>query len=298
VYDYLLTLHYEAKFIWPWKWDLGKFLYILTRYVAFVDITVFLVYWFDQSLSYTVRKHPVCLIVNSYLPSQACHPMISIGSWLLWAGVTIAECIISLRTYALFGRSKYIGIFLLVLNIGVQTTIVILLKSYLRKLEYVPSPFPTIITCFTGTTAPRSRLYPDYALIMTIELCIIVLTIWRGIAEWSNAQSSLFGTLYRDGVTFFVCLFAISFTNFLLNIITQSLLLEILLPEFQRVMHSVLTARVILHLRAAAEETKSGTVTSILFDPATMAKSQATIETRNIELEDFHSDNGTPEGVP
>jgi len=253
-------------------------LYLLTRYLPFIDITIFLIYWFDQSLSF-----------------KACRPMITAGSWFLWAGITIAQYIISLRTYALFGRSKYIGIFLLVLNIGVEIATVYLLNSYLKKLEYEPTPFPTIITCFT--TAPRSKLYLDYALIMTVELCIIILTLWRGIAEWRSIQSPLIGTLYRDGVTFFVCLFAISFTNFLLYVVTQTLLLELLLPEFQRVMHSVLTARIVLHLRAAAAEsesgTKSGTVTSILFNPATHPKQRATIESGDTELEDFHLDIGT-----
>ncbi len=67
--------------------------------------------------------------------------------------------------------------------------------------------------------------------------------------------------------------------------------------RFQRVMHSVLTARIVLHLRAAAAEsesgTKSGTVTSILFNPATHPKQRATIESGDTELEDFHLDIGT-----
>ncbi len=62
-YDYLLTLHYEVrcqewgglfklsyaapglqtKLIWPWKWGLGKVLYLLTRYLPFIDITIFLI---------------------------------------------------------------------------------------------------------------------------------------------------------------------------------------------------------------------------------------------------------------
>jgi len=267
VYDYLLTFDYEVKLIWPWKWGLGKVLYLLTRYLAFIDITIFLIYWFDQNLDY-----------------RACQPMISAGSWFLWAGITLAQYIISLRTYALWGRSKYIAIFLIALNTGVEISTVILLNSYLKKLTYVPSPFPTIVTCYT--TAPRSKLYIDYALIMTVELCIIILTLWRGIAEWRSIQSPLIGTLYRDGVTFFVCLFAISFSNFLIYVISQSLLLELLLPELQRIMHSVLTARIILHLRAAAEfsETKTGTVTSILFNPATDAKQKETNESEDTEL--------------
>ncbi|KLO19408.1 hypothetical protein SCHPADRAFT_935463 [Schizopora paradoxa] len=291
VYDYLLTFRDEAKLIWPWKWGLGKVLFFLTRYLAFVDITIFLVYWFDQSLNFT-----------------ACRPLITAGSWFLWAGITIAQYIISLRTYALFGRSKYIGFALIALNMGVEIATIILLNSYLQKLVYIPTPFPTVITCFTE--APRSKLYLDYALIMIIEMCIIGLTLWRGISEWRSVNSPLIGTLYRDGVTFFLCLFAISFTNFILYVVTQSLLLELLLPEFQRVMHSVLTARIVLHLRAAAAESdaansKFGTVTSILFNPAEHAKVKRSIESGDTELEDFDfgadvsgsSDSGTRVGT-
>ena len=110
---------------------------------------------------------------------------------------------------------------------GVEATTGILLNAYLKKLECryyyrkitcgrrhhwcrptdTPSPFPTIITCFTE--APEdNHLYIDYALIMVLELSkwlsesvyagnthllcvlcvdIIVLTIWRGITECATS---------------------------------------------------------------------------------------------------------------
>lgn len=74
----------QAKLIWPWKWGLGKVLYLLTRYLAFIDITIFLICeylqvtcsnnsstneidldWFDQSLPFTVR---IFLILSTAYP--------------------------------------------------------------------------------------------------------------------------------------------------------------------------------------------------------------------------------------
>jgi len=84
-----------------------------------------------------------------------------------------------------------------------------------------------------------------------MELTILVLTAWKCFRFWkenASSSSSLIGTFYRDGVLYFVCLFAVSSANVVVFIVGDPEQQGILL-ELQRVLHSVLSARIILNLR-------------------------------------------------
>ncbi|KAF7433532.1 hypothetical protein PC9H_005488 [Pleurotus ostreatus] len=40
IYDYVLTLGDEARYVWTAPWSLGKILFLLTRYPTFVDVAL------------------------------------------------------------------------------------------------------------------------------------------------------------------------------------------------------------------------------------------------------------------
>ena len=42
VYDYFLTLSREVELIWPSNWNFVKYLFFLTRYLPFLDVSVVL----------------------------------------------------------------------------------------------------------------------------------------------------------------------------------------------------------------------------------------------------------------
>ncbi|KLO19409.1 hypothetical protein SCHPADRAFT_75928 [Schizopora paradoxa] len=240
VYDVLITMPDEIRLIWPWEWRVGKVLYLITRYSAFIDNIIFQVFWF-----------------NKHMSAESCRTLFSTGSWFLFFGIVIAQWIICMRTYALWGQKRSILVLLIVLCLATEITSIILMHKFLHDMIWTISPFPTVTRCFV--VIPSNKLYIDYGLIMIVELTIISLTVWKGFSQWKmRGNSTLLTTLYRDGALFFAFLFAISMGNFLLYMITPRAMLEFLLPEPQRTLHSVLTARIILHLRGAAVTTSGG----------------------------------------
>jgi len=242
VYDVLITMPDEIRLIWPWEWRIGKVLYLVTRYSAFIDNIIFQVFWFKNGMS-----------------ARTCKVMFDTGSWFLFCGIVIAQWIICMRTYALWGQKKIILALLITLCLATEISSIILMHRFLDDMIWTISPFPTISKCFV--VIPDNKLYIDYGLIMVVELTIVSLTVWKGIQQWRvRGTSTLLSTLYRDGALFFASLFAISMANFLLYVTTPSELamLEFLLPEIQRTLHSVLTARIILHLRDAVVSTSGG----------------------------------------
>jgi len=87
---------------------------------------------------------------------------------------------------------------------------------------------------------------------MTVEISVIVLTVWKGVTHWRIRGSRLMNVLYRDGIVFFVGLLLMSLANFTMYLSSHTGFAKVSLSELQRVLHAILTARIILHLRAAA----------------------------------------------
>ncbi|KLO07260.1 hypothetical protein SCHPADRAFT_909649 [Schizopora paradoxa] len=233
VYDTILTMPDEMRLIWPWEWRIGKVLYLLTRYLIYIEGTAYSVFWFDKDLDVT-----------------NCKRLFDLGSWLGVVGVMIAHWIICMRTVALWEKSKVVMALLLFMCIGTEVPSLILMHEFLRNLVWARSPFPTIAPCTVSLNS--SRLFIDYVMVMSIELCVISLTIWKGVSHWKVRGSHLLKVLYRDGIVFFIGLFIMSCANAVMYISSNKQLRGVSLSELQRVLHAVLTSRIILHLRQAS----------------------------------------------
>jgi len=210
-------------------------LYMITRYMALVDSLVLVVFWLHQSLN-----------------AHQCELLFNTGSWFLFAGIVVAQWIICIRTYAVWGQSKRVLVVLMFMILATESTSIFLMHEFMSSLKWSISPFPLISRC-NIILPEKNRLYVDYGLIMSVELVVIILTVLKGVKQWKLRKgSALVTVLYRDGAMYFICLFVISMANFVMYLKPPSPLLSFVLPEQQRIMHSVLTSRIIINLREAA----------------------------------------------
>ncbi|KAL5519273.1 hypothetical protein ACEPAH_956 [Sanghuangporus vaninii] len=258
-YDYLLTLPDEIRLIWPAKWNAGKIMFFLTRYPVFVDTSL--------------------TIVNLIQPNvklSLCKPIYQAAAWMSFAGITIAEIIMMMRVYAIWGAKKQVLIFLVIFNLGIIIPDIVLLERSLRSLvyEFMPSPFPTLAPCVL-IDADLS-VYIDFILIMVSEFVVIVMTVWKCFSEWRARRSSLMKALLEDGVQYFVCMFAISFAN-LLVVKTAVVDFSGLLFLIQRVLHAILSARILMHIREVVRPEADVEVSDMSFADAPNAKNQQSI---------------------
>ncbi|KAF8055184.1 hypothetical protein FPV67DRAFT_870202 [Lyophyllum atratum] len=250
LYDYFQTLPLEVEFIWKAKWGMGKVLFFFARYPTFIDVPIMLYY---------------ALMPN--IPHAMCTHLYSAASWLTAFGIGMAEAILILRTYALWGNNRNILIFLLCLYTAIYIPVVVILVFFLRSLRYGEPPLPTVMGCYP--TEGSIILFADFALLMVNETIVMILTIWIGVKRFRHSRNPLVVTLYRDGVFYFIYLFFISAGNIVVLVAGPPEYVD-LLNTFQRVMHSVLSTRILLHVRATA---RSGYVrdmtllSSIQFEP-------------------------------
>ncbi|KAH8077416.1 hypothetical protein BXZ70DRAFT_1012976 [Cristinia sonorae] len=92
VHDYVVTLEDEIRYIWPYRWNLGKMLYFWIR-VYTVVVTLFDV----------LQIHIFAHIRPSLTLCVAMDPVTRVlGALSLWS----IETVMQMRIYALYGRSK------------------------------------------------------------------------------------------------------------------------------------------------------------------------------------------------
>ncbi|KAJ7721867.1 hypothetical protein B0H16DRAFT_1473617 [Mycena metata] len=212
-FDYCLMFNLEVAHIWPSNWSLTKILYLLSRYSAFVDIPLAIYY------------------LN---PPEDLSPEICEG-----INITIAA-ILLLRTYALSGRSRSIlTIFggLYVLSVGGGAIAVWL---FLRDMQ-----------CFGGCNVVGAKFLLvglSIAVSLAYETALMGYTLWIWFKTFRHTPNALVSTLYRDGLTYYVFLCLGSVANFVIILLAPEELRLLLNTPF-RVLHAVLSTRVVLHLR-------------------------------------------------
>ncbi|GJE99949.1 hypothetical protein PsYK624_162250 [Phanerochaete sordida] len=241
VYDYLLTLESEVKLIWSSKWSLTKLLFFLTRYLAFVDVAM---------VAYIHVAHDV--------PQGMCKIMSDTVGWMVLWGIGVAELVVIVRTWAIWGRDCRIGLGLTLFWVVMQAVNSYTVAKFISSgtVLLVDPTAQNLRGCFLVTT--KDQLVVDWVLVAALETIVLVLTLMKVARVPANGRllardttSPLIRQLARDGVLFYVYLLGISLVNIVILLATSHEL-STLLVCLQRALHSILSARLLLNLRAAS----------------------------------------------
>ncbi|KAJ6568805.1 hypothetical protein B0H19DRAFT_1373275 [Mycena capillaripes] len=230
-FDYLLTLNLEVTLVWPSRWSISKVLFVLSRYLPFLEIPFILYYIFARNPSLT---H--CRIINSTV----------IIARLI--GIALAEAILVVRTYALSGKERRIlGIFGTVFAIGASIS-VLTLSTFIQGSKYDVPPLQLPGCHLSGGTFILVGI--PFIIIVLNELALMSYTVWIGLKAYRYSHNPLVITLYRDGIMYFVFLTIGSLINLVILVAGPSNTQD-LLNSFLRVVHAIFACRIILHVREA-----------------------------------------------
>ncbi|PFH49735.1 hypothetical protein AMATHDRAFT_62601 [Amanita thiersii Skay4041] len=100
VYDYLLTLDLEIQWIWKSRWSIVRVLYHLVRFLPFISLFVIL------------------FIGIPGLGTEKCSKLHRIYGYITVANLTLSEGLLTLRTWAVCGRSRSMTVLLTVLYVS------------------------------------------------------------------------------------------------------------------------------------------------------------------------------------
>jgi len=233
LYDHLLTLGPEIELFWSAPWSLGKFLFFATKYFAFADGP---------------------LLIYSHVAPASTSPFICTllykisGVLIIW-GIFLAELILVFRTWAFWNRDRRLAIGLLAFLTLLGLPAAIFTYVGLDPVEFGPSPSPEVEGCWL-TKKPQTIIFIEYILIVIFESVILALTVYKGMQQFRYGSSNLAVTLFRDGVIFYLYLIGFSLLNMVVLVIGPQPGPSLIL--MQRILHSILTARILLNLREAA----------------------------------------------
>ncbi|KLO12049.1 hypothetical protein SCHPADRAFT_439906 [Schizopora paradoxa] len=268
-YDSLLNFEDEVTLIWRKRWNIGTVMYLATRYLVLIDITVMLVYLFHANMN-----------------PETCHTVYSITTYFAFGGIILAEIILAMRTYALWKRSKIILAILLVVHLGTDIPDTWLTIESVNALRFSPSLVPTLIPCLPNV--PKTKMFIPFINLMVQEAVMTFLAFLAAINHWRHTNSPLIKTIYRDGTLYFVCLLLISTVNVVIFTVQSLNIYYDLLIELQRILHSILSARIILNMRKVASNTASQEFPKFRVG-GRIPNSQATDESDSFKLDSFHT---------
>ncbi|KAF9260180.1 hypothetical protein L218DRAFT_962804 [Marasmius fiardii PR-910] len=234
VYEVIINLPVEIEHIWMRKWSLLTVLYTLQRYLPFFDTAGLVLYHqFGANLS-----------------TRYCTLNYNIGGWSFIIGIVLSEIVLTLRVWAVWKRSIAVAIGLVVFFLACWVPCYVLFAEFLSATKFAILPLPDFRGCFIA--GGSHILYLCWVLMMVYDTGTLVMILIPGVAAYRRGgRSELVKTVYQDGVIYYVFLFLISTINVIV-ILTLPPDLVHLLSSFERVLHSILTSRAVLHIRQVA----------------------------------------------
>ncbi|XP_006460424.1 hypothetical protein AGABI2DRAFT_68163, partial [Agaricus bisporus var. bisporus H97] len=231
-FDYILTVHHEIEYIWESKWNLVKILFLLTRYLPFIDCVVV----FIRKFARTIPTTNCCAVAYQY---SAC--------FLPHIGISRAEGIIvllTIRAWAVWEKDRRLTIMLAIFFASFCVVEWVMMGLFLKPLEPLQRPW---IVC--GTLHINQLLSACWVVLMVYDAAIfslIAVQAWRTFRSWGDVP--LTRIIYHDGIIYFAYLFCLSLLNVVIILKFPKQYVN-LLSLLERVVHSVLTCRIILHIR-------------------------------------------------
>lgn len=247
LFDYFITFSDEVEYIWGRKANPATILFYVTRYLPFFDGTIHL--------------------AKEFLPTPShmmCNILYHLQGWIYIFAYLVADSILILRTYAMWKNNKNIALSLCVLLVACITGAGYCLEKFILSLTLGPSPsrsaFPGCFIYDGGRI-----LWVSYLLLQVFHAVVFILTLLKVIQQRRLKDSSLFRTIYRDGIMIYAYLFGFSLINIIvLN--TAQTYLEFSLASTHRVLQAILTGRLVMNIRRAANQSPRDLMQVTAFD--------------------------------
>ncbi|KAL0946530.1 hypothetical protein HGRIS_012739 [Hohenbuehelia grisea] len=238
LYDYGLTLDREVSLVWSSSWNATKIFFLLARYVPFVDAAN--AFYHNTSAS---------------ISSEFCLMSYRSSGWLALASICICIVILSIRAWAVSGRQRLLTFGLPVYGSILWVIAVILLWMELNGMEFFTRERLSVgFHFYYGCLLSKAPglLYILWIIMFMAEATLVILMLVRGFTMYRTGGFSAFLVgLYKDGFQYYVFVFAVSLLGIIASISFRKIV-PILVLSMERVVHSVVGVRVILHIREQA----------------------------------------------
>ncbi|KLO15293.1 hypothetical protein SCHPADRAFT_275542 [Schizopora paradoxa] len=237
VYDYLLTLREEVRFMWMRRMTFGKMLFFLNRYLPFAT-------GFFSIYSYTLTLHT---------GFTACRNYHIAASALAYFSFVVSLAVLFTRTYAVWGASKVINNSLIAIFVCFVGTTSYGLSVYVRGATPVQLSDLPFAAFHRGCVIffANDLIWIDCVVLAVMETLAVGLLIAKSFMNrnhgHSQSNSRLLDVMVRDGVGYYVCNIAITTASVVVLRRSSPFLRDFMLIT-QGILENIMCTRLLLHV--------------------------------------------------
>ncbi|KAH8923160.1 hypothetical protein BT69DRAFT_1281652, partial [Atractiella rhizophila] len=228
VWDWILALPKEYERIWKNPWSLIKVLYLFNRY------------WTILVLGLSLGS-----FLSNFTQQTCDRFVIWIPALCMWVTVC-SECILLVRTYAIWQKNKYVLWGLITLLTG---EIAVLLTSL---HIFRPVPISGVGPCIAtgGSKNGKDFTVAYWVSPIVFDTVVLILTLYRCIRYMKQGtRTPILKLFLRDGVLYFGCIFICNLINTIFYLLPNPALQAVNSP-MSLLLTSVACSHIILNLRA------------------------------------------------
>ncbi|KAJ7665479.1 hypothetical protein DFH06DRAFT_1187478 [Mycena polygramma] len=240
IWDWLISLPREWRFVWKTHWTPVKCAYLFCRYWV-IAVVPYLLYCFvmdhSRELCQKIYKVPVALA--------------------LWNQVG-SESVLLIRTYAFFNRNVYVLWFLLSAISGVVAYQLYVDTTQMLLLPFFKPPFDRG-PCFPMSKPHSAHLLGFFIAPLLFDTIVTLMTVWKAFTirrRNGGPNSRLIQTFLREGVFYYILISIANLINGIFYLQPRQVISAINIP-LSVMMAPILACRLILDLRERGSETVS-----------------------------------------
>ncbi|KII93599.1 hypothetical protein PLICRDRAFT_131547 [Plicaturopsis crispa FD-325 SS-3] len=240
LWDWVISLPREWRFIWKTHWTPVKMAYLFCRYWV-IAVVPYLLFAF---------------VVNHSLAE--CEKMYRIPVALAMWNQVGSSAILLIRTYAFFNRNVFVLIFLGSSIAGVGAYQLYVATSQMQLLPFVTPPF-TSGPCFPSSKPHSAHLLGFFIAPLLFDTVVTFMTVWKAITirrRNGGPNSRLIQTFLREGVFYYLLISIANLINGVFYLQPRQVISAINIP-LSVMLGPVLACRLILDLRERGSETVS-----------------------------------------
>ncbi|KAJ7109882.1 hypothetical protein C8R44DRAFT_842378 [Mycena epipterygia] len=276
IWDWLISLPREWRFVWKTHWTPVKMAYLFCRQVAHrfhphqltslmnsywvIAVVPYLLYCFvmDHSLEtcQKIYKIPVALALWNQVGSECLFA--SLFSFILTTYTFASTAVLLIRTYAFFNRNVYVLWFLLSAISGVVAYQLYVDTTQMLLLPFFKPPFDRG-PCFPASKPHSAHLLGFFIAPLLFDTIVTAMTVWKAFTirrRNGGPNSRLIQTFLREGVFYYILISIANLINGIFYLQPRQVISAINIP-LSVMMAPVLACRLILDLRERGSETVS-----------------------------------------
>ncbi|PFH52225.1 hypothetical protein AMATHDRAFT_57149 [Amanita thiersii Skay4041] len=240
IWDWIISLPREYRFIWKTHWTPVKIAYLFCRYWI-ITVVPYLLY---------------CFVIDH--PAATCQKIYKIPVGLAMWNQVGSESVLLIRTYAFFNRNVYVLWFLLSALSGVVAYQLYVDATQMLLLPFFKPPFDSG-PCFPMSKPHSAHLLGFFIAPLLFDTLVTFMTVFKAFnirRRSGGPNSRLIQTFLREGVFYYILISIANLVNGVFYLQPRQVISAINIP-LSVMMGPVLACRLILDLRERGSETVS-----------------------------------------